>query len=347
MLITTKLRFTQIADLKNQGLNSRVFSAHDPQLKANLVIKEIAKKQILDPDEYFNESAILYDAKHPNIVEVKYACEDDHNIYLAMPLYADSLQGFMASRFLSVREIVQIGTGFLAGLHHIHSKKLIHFDIKPANILIDKSGHPALSDFGLTRFINTSGLATPASLYDKLYTPEYMTKSNALSMTADIYQVGLTLYRMCNGEDDFKAQFATYTGDTWMDAIIDGNFPERSKFLPHIPKRLRKVIKKSLSIKPDDRFKTALDISNELSQVDENLDWVYTPTTTGGGTWQYRLDSTVFNVTLKQQGAGWNIEGARTNLVSGAKRRITAATFSNIQQAEVEAKVQEALTACV
>ncbi|NNC17562.1 serine/threonine protein kinase [Corallococcus exiguus] len=345
MIVTTKLRFIQSHNLPNQGQNSRVFLAHDPQLKADLVIKEIPKSQITDPDEYFSESAILYDARHPNVVEVKYACEDEDNIYLAMPQYAESLQGLMASRFLTVQEIVQIGLGFLTGLHHIHTKKLIHFDIKPANILLDKSRHPALSDFGLTRFLNSNGLATPANLYDKIFPPEYMTKSNALSLAADIYQAGLTLYRMCNGNTDFETQFNAHKPN-WMDAIIDGNFPDRGKFLPHIPKRLRKLIKKALSIDQASRFHTALELSNELAQVEEYLDWTYTPTAGNGASWYRRGEGCVFQVSLKKSGSQYSIESSRINTATSTKRKVTAGTFLNVNQVDVEASVQTALTAC-
>ncbi|QAT86431.1 serine/threonine protein kinase [Corallococcus coralloides] len=327
------------------GERLRVFLAHDPQLKADLIIKEIPKSQISDPDEYFNESAILYDARHPNVVEVKYACEDNDNIYLAMPQYAESLQSLMASKFLTTQEIIQIGLGFLTGLHHIHTKKLIHFDIKPANILLDKSGHPALSDFGLTRFLNSSGLATPTALYDKIFPPEYMTKSNTLNLAADIYQAGLTLYRMCNGNVDFETQFNSHKPN-WMDAIIDGHFPDRSKFLPHIPKRLRKLIKKALSIDPAGRFHTALDLSNELAQVEEYLDWAYTPTVGNGAIWHRRGENCAFQVSLKRNGSKYNIESVRINTATSAKRRITAGTFLSFDQVDIEANVQEALTAC-
>jgi serine/threonine protein kinase len=112
-----------------EGRNSQVYVAHDPQLDAKLVIKKIAKAQ-LDTAGYFSESACIYASAHSNVVPIHYACQDSDFIYLAMPHYAKgSLKALMSQRFLTVREIVVLATQFLSGLHNIHSKRLVHFDI--------------------------------------------------------------------------------------------------------------------------------------------------------------------------------------------------------------------------
>lgn len=114
------------------GGNAHVFKAHDPQLSADLAIKMVPKCSLADISEYFNEASMLYLSSHTNVVPIHYACEDTDYIYLAMPYYKNgSLKALIASQFLTVREIVTYSTQFLSGLHHIHSNKLIHFDVKP------------------------------------------------------------------------------------------------------------------------------------------------------------------------------------------------------------------------
>ncbi len=199
MQVSTKLTFIKGGLVGNQGANSDVFFARDPQLEADLVMKQVRKASIADPAKYFSEASRLYDARHPNVVDVKYACEDQDFIYLAMPKYQGSVHAVLTKRFLTVREVVTLGFDFLSGLHHVHTKGLLHFDVKPSNVLLNDAGRAALADFGLTQRVDMAGLATPEKLYGKQWPPEALTSSPSLAVTSDIYQAGFTLYRMANG----------------------------------------------------------------------------------------------------------------------------------------------------
>src|SRR6266571_304252 len=90
-----------------QGLNSAVFLAQDLQFETQLAIKRVPKANLPHPDRYFAEARRLYDARHKNVVDVKYACEDADHIYVAMPFYREgTLQDLIDQRYLTVREIV-------------------------------------------------------------------------------------------------------------------------------------------------------------------------------------------------------------------------------------------------
>jgi serine/threonine protein kinase len=184
MLISTELRFERRANVGLQGANSEVYFAWDHQLNAELVVKQIKKASISDPAEYFAEASLLYDTRHPNVVDVKYSCADADHIYLAMPKYEGSLHQVLLQRALTVREIVKVGLDMLSGLHHVHSKRLVHFDVKPSNILLEASGRAAVSDFGLSRPVDQHGLATPVVMYEKHFPPEYL-KAAARTLRPD------------------------------------------------------------------------------------------------------------------------------------------------------------------
>lgn len=275
MLIETTLRFDRRGNVGIQGANSEVFRAHDPQLGDEVVVKCV-QKQGLDASKYFDEAGRLYAVRHPHVVEVLYASQNDEAIFLAMPPYAHSLEAVLQQRALTVREIVRVGTEFLAGLHHVHLRGLVHFDVKPSNILLKHTGTAALTDFGLSQTVDPQGLATPAQVYQTHMAPEYLGTASQLTLAADVYQAGLTLYRMCVGSSQWNAQldyFVHRLGDQWQSAIVAGNFPSRDAFPAHIPSRLRNAIRASLSVDPAARFTTVLDLQNELAQVDEHLDW--------------------------------------------------------------------------
>src|SRR3712207_5563442 len=104
-----EVAFDLVRELGEQGRNSRTYVAWDHQLHAQVVIKECRKTAMASPNDFFNESRALYASAHPNVVQVMYACQDNDNIYVCMPLYANgSVKRLMGTRFLTVREIVSL-----------------------------------------------------------------------------------------------------------------------------------------------------------------------------------------------------------------------------------------------
>lgn len=288
-----ELTFHLADEIGNEGTNSRVFRAHDPQLNAELVIKQIPKQSFSDRTEFYQEAGILHHSGHPHVVPIHYACEDADFVYLAMPYYVrGSLNQLLNTRFLTVREIIKFSSQFLSGLHNIHSKKLIHFDIKPDNILISNQGEALVSDFGLSKPVELNGLAGQDRVYLKMKPPEtYVTEDFCIGF--DIYQTGLTLYRMCVGNQEFYRQFASYGGQANFNReqfkfdVRNGRFPIRDDFPEHIPQALITVIKKCLEVEPNNRYKSVIDVINQIAEIDEELlDWQYSLSNEGVRTWE-------------------------------------------------------------
>jgi serine/threonine protein kinase len=333
-----QVTFDIIREIGQEGKNSKVYIAKDHNLNADLVIKEIQKSTITDVNEYFNESKILYLSNHPNVVQVHYACEDNDCIYIAMPHYQNgSIKALINSRYLTVREILIYACQFISGLHNIHSKKLIHFDVKPDNILISDSNEALISDFGLAKHTNLSGIAGQDKMYVRQYPPEVY-DGDHFTNTFDIYQVGITLYRMCNGNDVFDNQFSKYVvnGELERDAfkfdVKNGKFPDRDFFHMHIPTKLRKVVKKCLDIDPAKRFQSAIEISNALAEIEGNeLDWCYNEE---NGDKNWTKDCGDKGYRLKVDSAGNAVATKRT--ASGRESRITEYCGTSIADAKIK-----------
>ena len=201
-----QLTFDLIREIGQVGRNSRTYVARDHQLDAEIVIKEISKTRLASAPSFFEESKALYASIHPNVVQVYYACEDNEVGFIGMPYYRrGSIATVMGAQRMTVREIVTFGCNVLSGLHNIHSKGLMHFDVKPDNVLVSDRNEGLLSDFGLAKQMNFAGTALQDRLYNKMIAPE-ATRGDQFDRTFDIYQFGLMLYRMCHGEDFFNAQ---------------------------------------------------------------------------------------------------------------------------------------------
>jgi serine/threonine protein kinase len=328
-----ELTFDVIEEIGQDGQNSRTYVSHDHQLNAKIVTKQIAKKKLNSPLEFFAESQGLYASSHPNVVQIHYACFDDESIYLAMPYYsAGSVKQLMSNRSLTVREIITLGAQMLAGLHNIHSKNLVHFDIKPDNILLSPQGEALISDFGQAKQMNYSGVAAQDRHYGKMIPPEALVTTQ-FDLTFDIYQIGLTLYRMCNGNNSFNEQFAIYGPANNFDKakfnidLRNGRFPDRTKFLPHIPSTLRNVIKRCLEVDKSARFQSAIAVANALAGIDGKcLDWQYLAQPEKD-TWQKNENGTHYELTRDTDGSTSCYKtldgGVRRRVVDACKLKVT------------------------
>lgn len=333
-----EVAFDILEEIGFEGKNSQVYRIHDHHLDAELVIKRVPKADFNgNQSQFFSEAKVLYLSSHPNVVPVNYACEDNDYIYIALPFFQNgSLKKIIQSRMLTIREIIRYACQFLSGLHNIHSKGLIHFDLKPDNILISKNNEALVSDFGLAKHTNHLGLAQPDQIYNKQVPPEALAAAQ-FSSAFDIFQAGLCLYRMCNGEHNFEQQFNAYISPQgfeqarFIQDVQSGAFPNRSFFLEHIPEKLRKIVKKALKVDPDERFTTVIDLINELSAIDGNeLDWQYCETGTERR-WQKEEDGKVTYIKIDQTGKS---EAKKGNDCNGY-RRITSYCKSNISDREL------------
>jgi serine/threonine protein kinase len=219
-----------------------------------------------------------------------------------MPYYKNgSLKTMISTKNLTIREIIRYSVQFLSGLHHIHSKGLIHFDVKPDNILISDSDEALLSDFGLTKAMNSFGFANPEQIYIKQTPPETFTSSNK-TIHFDIYLAGLTIYRLLNGENHYTQQLNHYkTQADYINAVKSGSFPDRNNYLPHIPLKLQRIVNKAINSNILHRHKNVLELINELSDVDENLDWRFSFSSSNryweksNGTHSYKIQVDISN----------------------------------------------------
>lgn len=308
MKYDTRIQFERLDDIGSGEGSSTTFLARDLQLDAIIVIKGV-DKELLNPVEYFTEARIIASVPHPNVVEVNYASQDDDCVYLAMPYFkAGSLQSLLNERYLAVRQIIKFALEFMGGLHYIHTKKLLHFDVKPSNVLINDSGVAVLTDFGLARYTDEYGLATPKNTYWTHTAPEALARLE-LDVLTEVYQCGLTLYQMCNGIEEFADQWASHKdGDS---AIEKGIFPNRKSYLPHIPTQLRNIVNRALSVNPVDRYQSVLELMNAISRVDKNLDWNYTPQHDGTYVWFDESKSTPHQITVYSENGIWGIVGQK------------------------------------
>ncbi|MGL6104841.1 serine/threonine-protein kinase [Romboutsia sp.] len=318
MEISTNFKFEIIEKIHSEGVNSVLYIVEDKQLGSRFILKQIDKKNFRETDKCFEESKKIYKLSHPNIITINTASYDDEYIYLTMPYFKKgSLHHLIKTRNLTIREIIKYSLDFLSALQYMHSKGIIHCDIKPNNILIDNEDNAILTDFGSALYLNHLGNAKLKNVYYKHIAPEQCTNS-IITKKVDVYQIGTTLYRMCNGNEEYNKQAKKYKDlNSLKAACAKGKFPVRKKYLPHIPKSLISVIEKCISMNPQDRYNDVLDIMNDISMINENLDWIYESEDLETFTWSKKTYNKNVQIILYKDNNVWNIldDGKRVSFL--------------------------------
>lgn len=320
MNVSATLEYKKLRQIGvGQGMNSTVHLARDPQLGGEVVVKEIPLANFGNQlATYFREAQAMFAADHQNVVPVHYAGTTATDICIAMPFYPKgSLADELRAGPLLVSRALIIGQDVLSGLARIHVGGYIHFDVKPSNVLISDTGRGMVADFGQSREIAAGGVVVNVPhLYWTCVPPERF--AGPVTLLADVYQVGLLLYRAVNGEQEWNRQLPA-DALKLPPLIQKGRFPDRRLFLPHVPDRLRRVIRKALSVDPTDRFASATEFADVLGRVAPKPDWRCTPAPNDEMSWRApRPSQPELVVELRRKGAAWAVSVYTDN---GGSRR--------------------------
>src|SRR6058998_2614793 len=145
---------------------------------------------------------------HPCIVPIHEVGERESCCYFSMNLVEGSQLDDVAKREpMPLRRAAELIAKLARAVHYAHEHRILHRDIKPGNILLDRHGEPHLTDFGLARLLEQESTITRT--FDVLGTPSYMSPEQAagrvkeLTAAADIYSLGAVFYQMLTGEPPF------------------------------------------------------------------------------------------------------------------------------------------------
>jgi WD40 repeat protein len=200
----------KIGDMIARGGMGVVFEARHRELGRSVALKIVRGACVADSNEmgrFRAETEAAARLDHPNIVPIYDVGEMYGQPYFTMKLIeGGSLADQLKKGPLPPRDAARIMAKVARAVHHAHERGVLHRDLKPGNILIDKSGEPFITDFGLAKFAETDlSLTIPGEV---IGTPEYMspeqTRGDDLTMGSDVWAMGVVLYQMLSGEMPFK-----------------------------------------------------------------------------------------------------------------------------------------------
>lgn len=254
------------------GNFGEVWEARETGLDRTVALKCIPPAKILNQKNFFQEAQTLQAAAHPNIVEVlDTGTLHDGRIYVAMEyLKRGSLEDLTQGAILGLSQTRKVMIDVLRGLAHAHSIGIIHRDIKPANIMIGSAGEGQLSDFGLA--LPDLSKLDPTQLKEYQYVlhlaPEIRGISD-FSVVSDIYACGVTLFRLVNGD----VALPQVAPGRIQKMARQGEFPPRDAYRDFVPRSMRRLINKALSVDPMKRYTSADALRHAVEAQDFRIDW--------------------------------------------------------------------------
>jgi len=196
-----------------------VYRAVQTRLNRSVAVKLIRSGELASEDElqrFRAETRAAASLQHPNIVAIHEVGEHDGQHFFSMDLVEGvNLSELIRSRQLPIHQAVDIVRTIAGAIQYAHEQGTLHRDIKPSNILIDESGQPHVTDFGLAKQATSDSDLTRTGEIPG--TPSYMPPEQAMgdvdrvSATSDVYSVGAVLYELLTGRPPFRASTAVET----------------------------------------------------------------------------------------------------------------------------------------
>lgn len=261
-------RYEILSEL-GRGANGVVWKARHSLLPDRLVALKVLSDDLWSSkqarDRFLREAIAVSRLDHPGIATLYDAEEVEGQLYIAFKLVEG---GTVAHRTeegpMPLREAVNIGRDAAEALAHAHAHGVIHRDLSPGNIMVNRDGRGVLVDFGLARAGEQSATATTGVVVGTLaYMPPEILRGEAADARSDIYSLGAVLYRMITGRAPFEGVHA----EGVVFQILNSRPVPPSAVNSAAPPELDDVVLRALERNPHDRYANAIEMARALGDA--------------------------------------------------------------------------------
>lgn len=266
-MIGKTIQNIKIRSLLGKGGMGTVYKGVDEMLQREVAIK-VLHPELLYNDQvkkrFQTEAIMLASLNHPNITGLFNLIKQEENLLMIMEyVEGQSLEDIIKTKNqLNERESIDIIIQALNGLIHAHDRKIIHRDLKLANIMVSDEGVVKIMDFGIARVLGSSRMTSEGRVIGTL---EYMSpeqiKGEEGDERSDIYALGTVLYEMLTGRVPFKNS----SDYDLMTTKLNQNPPSMRTFSETVSPQLEKVLFKALKRDPKQRYQSAREFQKALN----------------------------------------------------------------------------------
>ena len=245
-----------------------VWLAEDQELGRRVAVKILHERYANDEqfvERFRREATHAAGLSHPNIVSIYDRGVSDGSYYIVMEyIEGRTLKELVVTRGpCPVPVAISYSRQILAALRYAHKNGIIHRDIKPHNVLVDREGQIKVADFGIAR----AGASEMTEAGSIVGTAQYLSPEQArgapVDESSDLYSTGIVLYELLTGTVPF-------TGETPVEIAMKhlSQTPEApSARRPEIPRDLDLVVLRALAKEPSDRYRSAAELDRDLELV--------------------------------------------------------------------------------
>jgi serine/threonine protein kinase/tetratricopeptide (TPR) repeat protein len=265
-------RYQVIEELGHGGMG-RVYKVQDTEIKEKVALKLLRSEITLDKEaveRFSNELKLARKISHRNVCRMFDLGRAEGTTFITMEFVpGEDLKSFIhRSKQLNIGTAISLAKQVCEGLEEAHRLGVVHRDLKPGNIMIDKDGDAKIMDFGIARSLSGKGITGAGVL---IGTPEYMSPEQVegkdVDQRSDIYSLGVILYEMVAGRLPFM-------GETPLSVAHKHKYevPEDpKKFNTQVSDDLARVILKCLAKDRNERFQSAVGLGTELGRIEQGL----------------------------------------------------------------------------
>jgi serine/threonine protein kinase/tetratricopeptide (TPR) repeat protein len=266
-------RYEIIESLGTGGMG-KVYRAYDNKVKEEIAIKllkpEISQNEKII-ERFSNEIRLSRKITHKNVCRMHDLNEDQGTQFITMEYVpGEDLKSFIKRvGHLPPQKAISIGKQVCEGLAEAHSLGVIHRDLKPQNIMVDKSGNPKIMDFGIARLLKAEGITGEGAI---IGTPEYMSpeqvEGKETDQRSDIYSLGVVLYEMLTGKVPFEGE------GTFSIALKqrDETPPHPRELNPDLSPELSAIILKCMAKEKEKRYQSVQDLIQDLDALEKGTE---------------------------------------------------------------------------
>jgi hypothetical protein len=245
----------RILEQIGRGGMATVYKAYQPSLDRYVAVKVLPPYLAQTANfaaRFQREARAIARLNHPNILPVYDSGQEGELSYIVMRYVEAGTLQEMLGQPLPLDKVVELIAQVGGALDYAHHEGIIHRDVKPSNVLMDKGEWALLSDFGLARMMEASVQLTKTGI--GIGTPVYMSPEQgqgiAVDGRSDVYSMGVILYEMLTGQVPYEAE----TPMAIVIKHISAPLPLPRKINPHISEPVERVVLKTLAKNPADRF---------------------------------------------------------------------------------------------
>jgi serine/threonine-protein kinase len=255
-----------------QGGMAEVYLAHDILLDRNVAIKMLRDQFVADKallEQFRREAKSAAKLVHPYITNIYDVVSEGDKEYIVMEYVEGvTLKEYLQKNKLSLNAVLEIGVRLADALQHAHSRHLIHCDIKPQNILIDKNLNPKIADFGIAKMVSNQTMVYTSTVMGSVHylAPEQAT-GGQVTASSDVYSLGVVLFEMLTGKVPFDGNTAVAVAMMHAEKQV----PPLSDYMDEVPEGLQEILNKALAKNPANRYLNAGALRRELQDLKMQL----------------------------------------------------------------------------